>query len=145
MYRLCLVGAVVLIGSGTFAQDGTTGKDLKAFQGAWNAVSMKVGGREVVPGKAREGRLVVTKNEMLLTVGEESPPKAFFKLDATKAPREIDLGLVQEKKVSNRGIYELKGDMLTLCWGGDGKPRPTRFASTKEGSERLLVLKRGTK
>lgn len=141
MYRLSLVGAVILMGSVAVAQDNAE-KDLKSFQGTWKIVSMMRAGKEQVQGKVEDATAVISGNELSLMVGKKELPKVFFKLDATKKPAAIDMGTVKDQKISNNGIYELNGDMLTLCWGGDSKPRPTKLASTKEGDERLLVLQR---
>src|SRR5262245_61282900 len=142
MYRFSLVVAVVLSGSVAIGQDDATEKDLKSFQGTWKIVSMMRGGREEVQGKVEDATAVISGKEITLTLGKEKLPKAVFKLDATKKPATVDLGLANEKEFPNKGIYDLKGEKLTLCWGGDGAPRPTKLTSTKEGDERLLVLQR---
>jgi uncharacterized protein (TIGR03067 family) len=142
MYRLSLAVAVLFAGSDAVGQDDATAKDLKSIQGTWKIVSMRRGGIEEVQGKVEDATAVITGNELTLTVGKDNFPKAVFKLDATKQPATIDLGLTTEQGFPNKGIYELKGDALTVCWGGDGKPRPAKLTSTKEGDERLLVLQR---
>src|SRR5262245_6734754 len=131
MYRLSLAVAVILFGSVAVGQDNATQKDLKSFQGTWRIVSMLRGGKEEVEGK--DAKAVISGNEITMSFGKEAYPKVRFKLDAAKKPTTIDLGLAEEKGFPNKGIYELKGDMLTLCWGGDGNPRPTKLTSTKEG------------
>jgi uncharacterized protein (TIGR03067 family) len=142
MFRFAPAVVLVLFVTVAFGQDNATEKDLKGFQGTWKVVSMMWGGREDVDGNFKDATTVIAGNEATVTIGKDALPKVVFKLDATKKPATIDLGLAGEKSLPNLGIYELKGDMLTVCWGGDGKPRPTRFASTKEGDERLLVLQR---
>jgi uncharacterized protein (TIGR03067 family) len=142
MYRLALAVAVTLCGSVVVGQDNASEQDLKAFQGTWKVTSMMWGGKEEVRGKVQDAAAVIAGNEITVTVEKDNLPKAVFKLDATKMPKTIDLGQADQKTFPNQGIYELKGDTLTLCWGGGGKPRPTKLASTEKGDERLLVLQR---
>lgn len=40
------------------------------------------------------------------------------------------------------GIYAFDGPQLKTCFAGPGRPRPTAFASTKEGGETFSVWKR---
>jgi uncharacterized protein (TIGR03067 family) len=143
MPRLSLAVAVILFGYVVVAQDNATEKDLKSFQGTWKIVSLRQGGRELAQGKGEHATAVISGNEITFFGKEDmlkARLKARFKLDARKKPTTIDLGDAKEKGFPNKGIYELKGDMLSLCWGGDGQPRPSKLTSTKEGDERLLVL-----
>jgi uncharacterized protein (TIGR03067 family) len=142
MCRVSLVVAIILSGAVAVGQDNATEKDLKSFQGTWKIVSMMRGGKEEVQGKVEGATAVISGNEVTLTLGKKQTLKAHFKLDATKKPATIDLGLAKEKAFPNKGVYQLQGDMLTWCWGGDKNPRPTKLTSTKEGDERLLVLQR---
>src|SRR5262249_17940893 len=43
---------------------------------------------------------------------------------------------------TNRGIYRLSGDSLTICNGGGGNERPTEFKAGKGGPPQLFVLNR---
>lgn len=103
--------------------------DVKAVRGSWNQTN---GDRSV--------RWEFTEDDSLV---ERSGPKravatrSSVKLDARKDPRHItwDNGI---------GIYELKGDTLTVCLtpdSGDETDRPKRFDDEK-GKHQLLVFKR---
>jgi uncharacterized protein (TIGR03067 family) len=68
--------------------------------------------------------------------------KGGYRLDPTKNPKQIDL------IDSARGIYELDGDTLKLCWDQRGKDngRPTKFAWDKDkDTVHYYVLKREKK
>jgi uncharacterized protein (TIGR03067 family) len=68
--------------------------------------------------------------------------KASFRLDSTKKPKEVDFG------EGAKGIYELKGDTLKVCWDQQAKTngRPTSFSLRQEkDSVHYFVLKREKK
>jgi uncharacterized protein (TIGR03067 family) len=142
MHRLALAVAVLVSASVVLGQDDATKTDLKRFQGTWKIISIMQGGVEEARGKGEGPTAVISGNEIAFALEKKAFLKVTFRLDATKRPRAIDLGLTEEKGFPNKGIYELKGGTLTLCWGGDGQARPTKLASTKKGDERLLVLRR---
>jgi len=80
-----------------------------------------------------------------------------LKVNPSKQSKEFDLGPIhisgkrQEYSTGSPGIYELKGDTLRVCYGGDGTQRPKEFKTTPrnpDGSdpgdpyERILVFER---
>jgi uncharacterized protein (TIGR03067 family) len=69
-----------------------------------------------------------------------------IKVDLKKAPREIDIHLVEGPVPGERvyrGIYKREDTRLTVCYAGSSEPRPTEFA-TKAGSSAMLVVFRRT-
>jgi uncharacterized protein (TIGR03067 family) len=110
--------------------------DLKALQGRWTPVSVTHDGKEVPIGT---GSAAFDGGMMTVTEGD-SKKTWKFKLDTGKTPHEIDI-LPQDgpdKGKTVRGIYELKGDALRLCFGRPDADRPTAFAS-KAGERAVLV------
>jgi uncharacterized protein (TIGR03067 family) len=70
-----------------------------------------------------------------------------YKVDATKSPAAIDFTIdeapVQEAVGSKaKGIVALDGDTLKLCYNPMGGDRPTKFESTADNKNHLIVLKR---
>jgi uncharacterized protein (TIGR03067 family) len=68
--------------------------------------------------------------------------KGGFRLDPTKKPKQIDMS------DAARGIYELEGDTLKLCWDqrATTNGRPTKFAHDKDkDTVHYFVLKREKK
>jgi len=64
-----------------------------------------------------------------------------FVLRPNARPKSIDLHREDGDKETLLGIYELKGDTLTLC-ATKGAKRPRAFASPKGSDFSLLVFKR---
>lgn len=86
----------------------------------------------------RRMRVVIEDSVLTLEDGDRRTAMS-IQLDPTQSPRHINL--IKGQRVA-RGIYELKGDQLTLCYEvNEGEPRPRKLAVVN-GSEILLILKR---
>ena len=141
--RTILVGAVTLLlaltcltGHGQDKKNDPVAKELAKWQGKWTGQS---GGAQ--------GWTLVIAGDKLESYQETLKLKhnGVLKIDPTKTPKTWDYTITEgpEKGLLTLGIYELKGDELTLCYveGGD-KARPTEFAVGGKGGEYLQVWKR---
>ena len=61
-------------------------------------------------------------------------------LDPDRPAKHIDF--VDDKDVSEVGIYKLDGDVLTMCFAAPGEPRPMAFTTGEESKNWVIVLKR---
>src|SRR5258706_10231256 len=122
--------------------------DLENLQGTWLTVSLVSDGKTVVdeklpPKPGPVTKLVYEGNQWQVKVGEKLVATGTWKIDSTKAPKEIDImdesGTINDK--TKRAIYELEGDTFRYCIALAGKPRPTEF-SAREGSENALIVSR---
>jgi uncharacterized protein (TIGR03067 family) len=119
--------------------------DAKKIQGTWvvdpstfKGVEDKETLKEVLK-EAESMRFVFAGDTFTMRHPPANEEKGGFRLDPTKNPKQIDL------TDSARGIYELDGDTLKLCWDQRGKDngRPTKFAWAKDkGTIYYYVLKR---
>src|SRR5262249_35709393 len=98
-------------------------------------------------GKDVEGDFADIKGQKMVIKGDTITLKheCKFKIDAAKHPKEQELEGADggdAEKGTWKGIYELKGDDLTLCMALPNLDRPQSF-ETKEGVLiMLLKLKR---
>lgn len=71
--------------------------------------------------------------------------RARFALDASKKPHAVDYVNLEgaNRRKSQRGIFELKGDQLRVCMAPPGKLRPRDFSS-KVGDGRSYTTWRRT-
>jgi uncharacterized protein (TIGR03067 family) len=116
--------------------------DKDKLQGTWEFVSGQIGGKEPDGDEADriKKHTFVFKGDKL-TAKEEST----YTIDPGKTPKQIDLNVdvgPEAERGTWKGIYELKGDELTMCMALPNQDRPTEFTS-KEGTMTFLMkLKR---
>jgi uncharacterized protein (TIGR03067 family) len=122
--------------------------DTKTIQGTWVVDPSTFKGiedKEVLKEAIKQAesiRFVFTGDTFTLKHPPANEEKGGFRLDPTKNPKQIDLS------DAARGIYELDGDTLKLCWDQRGKDngRPTKFDHDKDkGTVHYFVLKREKK
>ncbi len=107
-------------------------KDLEKLQGRWAAVSIEVEKKKAPDNEIKDVRIVIKKDR--ITIGER---EATITLDTTKKPWWID---ITTNDLALKGIYELDGDQLKICFNKDD--RPTEFATKPNHRITLFVLKR---
>lgn len=131
-----LVAIGLLLGIAYSVSEGQ-GKD-SALQGKWNIVSITDGGmKQEVP---KGSTATITANKFTMNEGAETLVEYPFKIDPSKSPKWIDLGTGAE---SIPGIYETKGNTLTICISAPGMKRSTRFESkAKSENDVLMVFQR---
>jgi uncharacterized protein (TIGR03067 family) len=148
MRSTALLGlALALSVTGVLAADTD---DDRAIEGTWVVDPATFDGApdkdevEKLLKELRQMRITFRDHEMTIKHPPEPPPfergreeKSAFRLDPSTSPKRFDLS------DSARGIYELKGDTLKLCWDLRGKEngRPTRFGFDK-ATVVYYVLKR---
>ena len=123
-------------------------KDKAALKGKWEPTSSESGGNKDDESEYKQFRVTFEGDKFTILKGGEAHMKGTFKLDASQAPRRIDM-VIEEcpsddmKGKSLAGIYELKDDELKWCFvPPDSGERPTSFASQAGTSQILATLKR---
>lgn len=107
--------------------------DVTALQGRWQAIEATSNGEPPPPGMLEKLTLVF-KDETVSIMG--APPSRFT-VDTTFVPAHIDL----MNSLHQVGIYELKEDMLKVCFGIQGD-RPKTFHTEKGTNRTFIALKR---
>jgi uncharacterized protein (TIGR03067 family) len=149
-----LVLAVIL-----YCTAGIPRGDAARMQGRWRVVGVEDSGLAVDEPLLMTNEYLFDGNKAIVRRG--GPPVAdswvrrwvernlhgpSFKLDPTSTPKSIDL--VFPDSSTMRGIYDLDGDRLRICFSGpSGKAamtRPTGFSVPGSGA-RLVVLSRDEK
>ncbi|MFO0849178.1 MAG: TIGR03067 domain-containing protein [Gemmataceae bacterium] len=133
----CLIGGVTAA-----AQTPAVSPHLKQLEGHWKPESVQFDGKEQLDAKAKQALTLWIKDAEYRMFYVSDPAKdlhfRLFTADLALDPATKTFALTvkdgQKKGEKRHGIYEVKGDKLTVCYGPAEKPRPTTFATTA-GSE----------
>jgi len=146
MMRVVVSAVVLLFGAFATADDKKADplskgakKELERFQGEW---VLKEGQRYGKKFEVSDEKLVLEiKGTKWIFTGQEKGE--FIALDPTTDPKCYDLKSAEEgtKGQVKEGIYKIDGDTLTVCiHEGKEKQRPTRFETTAEQPDTILVV-----
>lgn len=113
--------------------------DYEVIQGRWYAVSYKVDGADLphleLGIELTNGRWANLKN------GEVDGPYGEYRIDEKRSPKWIDV-TDNTRNLQLKGIYELKGEKLRICFNEKAKTeedRPTAFESTAVPPNQVLL------
>ena len=112
--------------------------DQEKLQGKWNIESFDYNGTAVEVMKQAVREFKGDKYSLTPKSGEaiNGEIKA---IDSIKKPKTIDLDVNGQ---TLKGIYEVDGDTLRLCYSLNNPERPTEFASKPDSGIVLVVHKR---
>jgi uncharacterized protein (TIGR03067 family) len=113
----------------TRADDKKDDKEAKMLEGKWQMVEGILGGKAFPPTAAKGITLTISDGKYVVMA--ESKDEGTVKYIPGTSPMAME---VTGTEGPNKGktfpaIYELKGDMLTICYDLSGKARPSEFKS----------------
>jgi len=134
--------AVGLLTAADKPESDAVKKEMDKLQGYWEVTAAEGAGLDA---DAKQLKLVFTGDKLAFSKGNKAVHEATYKVDPSQKPRTIDITHVTgpQQGKTFRGIYELEGDQLKICWSGDGEKRSTEFAVKPKTTQALLTLKRG--
>jgi uncharacterized protein (TIGR03067 family) len=124
-------------------------KGLDQLKGSWKVVKAQPA-RPDGPPRFEPKRLVINGDKVTLYFDEKGKQKRAtrIKVDPKAKPAHIDIQRGEKKDDVFRGIYELKGDTLRICFSeGLYSIRPTEFKAVDDPERpvNLVILKREKK
>ena len=114
------------------------------LQGEWTVVSFHRNGRET-PVAAELTIPYTIKGNRMITVGPfNATVEIEYRVDPTKELKHFDQRFTGGRigPWIAKGVYNLDGDILTLCYGDPNVPRPTEFTARSGDGRRMQVYKR---
>jgi len=106
--------------------------------GTWRLISVEWQGEMWQPAPEVAPHWIIRGNQLTMRPGQSPAENLTVKWDASSTPATVDV--VDGDKTTLRGIYQITGQRLILCAGGDG--RPTDFVPKPRRDQRRIVLER---
>jgi uncharacterized protein (TIGR03067 family) len=115
------------------------------FEGEWSMLSGVMSGQPMDESSVQWVKRVTRGNVTTVMAGPQTMIKVEFTYDGSKSPGAIDYVNLHgsNKGKSQKGIYELSGDVLKFCVAAPGAERPSEFESVRGDGRTLTVWKRG--
>ena len=128
-------------GSGANTDPKLISADLALMAGTWEYARLAEDGKEVPVSGLGESHIVISEDtmtqEMYSADGKHvNTIKSKIWIDPTYTPKLLDLDQTGSFGKSRKpGIYQLNGDILTLCWEKTGNVRPEQFDSPNKSTK----------
>jgi uncharacterized protein (TIGR03067 family) len=140
-----LLAIIVLIAAAGAGEDAAK-KEWKKFNGTWIAIGLEKDGEKLAEEqiKSLKLQLILKDDKYTVKMDDKVIDSGTSKPDPTTKPKTIDVmpseGPNKGKMI--KGIYELDGDTLRVCYDLEGKGRPKAFATKADSGQVLIVYKR---
>jgi uncharacterized protein (TIGR03067 family) len=140
--RMMLATSLIVVSFATIARSRDDEKEKKVLAkmtGTWVPTAAELDGEKLPKSVYESIKLVIKDEKYTVTVGEQID-EGTVTLDLESDPTGMD---IKGTKGPNDGktipaIYELKDDVLKVCYNLEGKKRPKEFKTTA-GSKHYMV------
>ena len=115
------------------AGQADAGADTKVLEGNWKLIRTETKGNLGAGLEYSKPGLFIEDSKIFWTQdGKARGPKGDLTIDPSTSPKSIDVEITRGSYIGKKllGIYELKGNKLTICWSEPGgEKRPTKFVT----------------
>jgi uncharacterized protein (TIGR03067 family) len=118
-------------------------EEMKRLQGKWSIVSLESNGRQF-PAERLQGlnyKLEIKETRFIREIRGRTHQMT-MRIDSTKSPKVMDLTNSTVPPRTDKAIYKLEGDKLTICQSTINGQRPADFTSQGKVRAVLMVWKR---
>lgn len=140
MRQRVVVAIVMLVSAVHGSAQEREAEEWTKLQGAWTVVAGEQNGR---PNDAiKGGVLTIADRAFSLRTASGSEFKGQLRIDAAAMPLQLDF--VHDTGPVWQAIYTVNGDVFRLIYveAGDGRTRPTIFATSAGGPGSIVVMRR---
>jgi uncharacterized protein (TIGR03067 family) len=141
-----MLGLTVLLVAAVPAND--VKKELGKLQGTWVATKGSGDGNELPAESLGAIKMVIAGDKYTFTL-DDYTEKGTLQVDPSKTIRTVDAQIAEGQGAGDvqHGIYELKGETLTMCFAKVGKDekRPAEFSAKAGTGHILFIFKRESK
>lgn len=118
-------------------------QELRGLEGEWHFAGLEIDGA-AMPAQALAYSRLLFDGDRFRTESPEANYEGVFTIDVDATPAAIDIEFVEgpEAGTTCYGLYELRGDELTLCLGLAGASRPKAFVTSRGSGHALERLRR---
>ena len=118
--------------------------DSKKLDGPWNVTSVVRNRNELPPEKLNGLQATFRDGHFAFKMGEKTLTEGTFQLDPGKSPPTIDLTSKDANGSAQKtlAIYDLTGDILSICGAAPGQPRPSEFEALDGSGHTLTTFQR---
>jgi uncharacterized protein (TIGR03067 family) len=117
-------------------------EELRKLQGVWHVVALQLRGQKATADQLEEVKPTLTFDgeTAVFQSGPGVERVVRVRLGGTRMVTEIDF--IGAQKRLEKGVYQLDGETLTICFAASGEERPGGFVTSSERSHWLMVLRR---
>jgi uncharacterized protein (TIGR03067 family) len=117
---------------------------MSELDGVWACESATVDGRKLDDATAKSLKLTLDGKQYKTERGDQVLFDSAYSVDNSVVPSRIDMiGIGELAGKIGKGIFQVEGDLLTMCYTMPENDRPTAFSS-EEGSAAYLMVWRRT-
>ena len=141
MRTLTISFAVVALYLALLADAASGQDDAAAMEGVWKPTSARRGIQNIGDHILAQENWTIRDGSYYVLDRRDRSARVQIKLDPSATPKEIDVIVTEgiDAGKHDRGIYELQGDKLTVCWGL-GSTRPKRLEWKADDRSLYLVV-----
>jgi uncharacterized protein (TIGR03067 family) len=120
-------------------------EQLRALEGEWRFEALQVDGADLAGAAFAASRLLIDGDRFRMA-SPEGQYDGIFTIDISMDPPRIDIDFVEgpEAGHTSYGIFERRGDQLTICLGLTGRGRPKAFVTRRGSGHALERLRRAS-
>jgi uncharacterized protein (TIGR03067 family) len=137
--KLGVLSFLACIGSAT-SSGANQGAELAKLQGTWQLVEMHTNGKKDTE-RAKSYRWTFNDDQYTVFRNDKKVEAWTAKLGDRTIDATLNIG-PKTNGITLRGIYELSGDTLKICYDRTGEGRPDDFKTAADSYRVLYVLKR---